>query len=414
METIVYPKPPSQTAVTSFEEMNTVLDELNRYNRDVARYNDDLYNILHSGYLVRSFRVENLTADTITSGVIGVDQIFLGDETFELDGILGQIRVTDDQGSPVTRVEIGKFGSGSDYGIKVRDASGTVVFQATSSTFIDGAAITNATITGVKLVNATVGTTKLEDLAITTGKLANSAVTNAKVSDLSASKITVSGTLTVTSSQTAIAVTGAGAVVFSGGGDMIMRASGSNFNYITFQNSSSQDRGFLNYNGSTNFVNLVASGGAGIAIDASGSSGADVQIIADADIVLSAPDIEIGFTSSQDVIITGRIDSNILPKTDNARTLGDASHRWSDIRAVLINGADVCFENGFRFTEANHVWEDAPANSIVLMNDSWKPVAAFDKDGNIFIAGVIQPRFPFEDPSIKRREPVGAEPKYFN
>ena len=409
METLIAPKPPSQTEVFSFEDLNSVLGEMSRYNRDVARYNDDLYNVLHSGYLVRSFRVENLTADTITSGVIGADQIYLGDENFELDGVLQQIRVKDDQPSPVTRVEIGKFGSGADYGIKVRDSSGTVVFQATSTTFIDGAVINNATITGAKLVNATVGTTKLEDLAVTTGKIASGAVTNAKINDLSATKITVSGTLTVSSATTAIAVTGAGAVVFSGGGDMIMRASGSNFNYITFQNGSSQDRGFLNYNGTSNFMNLTSSGGAGIAIDASGSSGGDVQLLADGDIFLSAPDIQIGQSSSQDILMTGRVDTSVFPKTDNLRALGSASLRWSDVRSVLINGADFCFENGYRLTEANHVWTEAPPNSVVLMNQNWKPVAAFDERGNVFIGGVLHPNFQFEEPDIKRREPVGAE-----
>jgi hypothetical protein len=406
METIVYPKPPSQTAVNSLEELNGVLEELSRYNRGVARYNDDLYNILHSGYLVRSFRVENLTADTITSGIIGVDQIYLGDEKFEFDGILKQIRVKDAQPSPVTRVEIGAFGSGADYGIKVRDAAGTLVFQAASTTFIDGAVINNATITGAKLVNATVGTTKLEDLAITTGKIASGAVTNAKITDLSASKITVSGTLTVSSATTAIAVTGAGAVVFASGGDIIMRASGSNFNYITFQNGSSQNRGYLNYNATSNFMFLTSTGGAGIAIDAA----SDAQIIAAASVILSAPDVQLGLSSNQDILMTGRVDTAVLPKTDNLRALGSASLRWSDVRAVLINGADFCFENQWRLTEANHVWTDAPPNAVALMNQEWKPMAVFDERGNIFLAGVIHPNFMFEPPTIKRREPVAAEP----
>ena len=50
---------------------------------------------------------------------------------------------------------------------------------------------------------------------------------------------------------------------------------------------------------------------------------------------------------------------NLVPNVDNAYQLGclsgdtqcSANYRWSDIKSVLINGADVCFANGICLTE---------------------------------------------------------------
>jgi hypothetical protein len=39
------------------------------------------------------------------------------------------------------------------------------------------------------------------------------------------------------------------------------------------------------------------------------------------------------------------------PVADNNKKLGSASYRWSDTRTVLLNGADVCFENNICMTE---------------------------------------------------------------
>ena len=147
IETIPIPNPPKQLQVNSLEDAAEAINNIYQYTQQNTGFQNELYNILHSGQLIRSFQVESLTADKLIAGTIGVNQVYLGDDKFELDGSLQQIRVKDDQGSPVTRIEMGAFGSGSDYGLKVRDASGTVVFQATSTTFIDGVILKSASVT---------------------------------------------------------------------------------------------------------------------------------------------------------------------------------------------------------------------------------------------------------------------------
>jgi hypothetical protein len=44
-------------------------------------------------------------------------------------------------------------------------------------------------------------------------------------------------------------------------------------------------------------------------------------------------------------------DKQFIPAGDNAYSLGTASYRWSDLRSVLINGADYCFQNNLCLTE---------------------------------------------------------------
>lgn len=46
--------------------------------------------------------------------------------------------------------------------------------------------------------------------------------------------------------------------------------------------------------------------------------------------------------------------NNVLPGSDNTDLLGATAGgnvRWADVKSVLINGADICFENDFCFTE---------------------------------------------------------------
>src|SRR3990172_4640731 len=67
-------------------------------------------------------QIPNISVDKLLAGTITVDNILLGDSTFELDGLLKQIRVSDD--TPTVRLEIGRFGAGAAYGIKAYQSDG--------------------------------------------------------------------------------------------------------------------------------------------------------------------------------------------------------------------------------------------------------------------------------------------------
>lgn len=107
-----------------------------------------------------------------------------------------------------------------------------------------------------------------------------------------------------------------------------------------------------------------------------------------------------------------KIDANVIaPVTDGNMKLGlgqsDAGGplRFTDVNAVLVNGGDFCFENGYRLTEANHVYSYMdPGTGIFLMNPDWEPVLFIDRDGNLLVSGKITDNVKFEKPDIARRE----------
>jgi len=89
------------------------------------------------------------------------------------------------------------------------------------------------------------------------------------------------------------------------------------------------------------------------------------------------------------------------PLTDNAVSLGSvggANRRWSDVRSVLINGADIGFQNGWKFREyplkkkdvaKSPKWMKKYANQgIQLLDDKENVIAIFHRNGNIYCKGI--------------------------
>lgn len=52
------------------------------------------------------------------------------------------------------------------------------------------------------------------------------------------------------------------------------------------------------------------------------------------------------------ILTLNTVGNQVVPDADNDTTLGTTSLRWSDVRAVLINGADYGLDNLWRMTEA--------------------------------------------------------------
>ena len=425
IDTLIFPKPPSQVKVQSIEDANTVFEDLARYNRDVMRYNDDLYNILHSGALVRSFQVEELSADQIIAGVISVDQVYLLDDKFELNGVLQQIIVKDAQGTPVTRVEIGKFGAGSDYGIKIRNAAGTVVFQATSTTSINGAVITNATIDGAALTDTTLDGVKLKNTTVTNSKVA---------SDISATKVTA-GTLVCSSTSVAISVTSGGQVILSNGSDIIFKASASGNNSVcSFRTSGNVEKGYIYLNPTTSQFGLASDGydlhilannsdmtitaGGAIMISAVGSGG-DMEIYSDSgNVKMNASDLgDVTVNTAGNILLrpasVATISGDFRATADNTYDLGLSSFKWANAWIKVDHVGDIEFDNGWRLTEPDKVYEGMqPESGLLIMNDKWELMAVFDRQGNLFVRGFVAPLHEFRPVNVERREaPADPEAK---
>ncbi len=83
------------------------------------------------------------------------------------------------------------------------------------------------------------------------------------------------------------------------------------------------------------------------------------------------------------------------PIGDNVVSCGIAADRWSDVRSVLINGADYGFENGYILREypctADDVqtksieWMKANANQgIQVLNDLGEKICVIGRDGTVY------------------------------
>jgi hypothetical protein len=150
---------------------------------------------------IESAKIVSLSADKITAGTITA-LVKIAANQIELDGVNNVINIYDTQGSPRKRVEMGKLGAGStDYGLKIYNSSGTVMFAANDQGVTSAGIKDNAVLTAA--INAlAVTTAKIDDLAIETGKLATAAVTTAKIEDEAVTKVykaTASDTITTTS-----------------------------------------------------------------------------------------------------------------------------------------------------------------------------------------------------------------------
>lgn len=168
IENINLPAPPLLKAGQEEKFLKGVSNYLNNVFLAFA----DIGTAIRNGWLVQDVRLVNLTADTILAGSILTGDLTVGaEESIVINGATNQITVKDNQASPVTRVTIGKLGSGTtQYGVEVKDASGTVRFRTSDVTEIDGAIIKNATITGAKIIDAEITTSKIDDNAVNENK----------------------------------------------------------------------------------------------------------------------------------------------------------------------------------------------------------------------------------------------------
>lgn len=377
-----FPPPPQRGAKT----VDKYLKEIEQYLQIQLVGLTEMQASLTEGWIIDVLRVNGLVANSIKANSILTHDFFIGSDgsgSIEMSGSTTQIIIKDEAGT--NRVIAGDFGaSNDDWGIKVLDSTGTVKFQSTSITFMDGAVITNATIVDAKIVN------------LNGSKLDNSTVGNTKISDLSASKINA-GTLTVTGSP-AISVTSSGAVIFSAGGDIIFKATASDGNFISFRTSGNAERGSIVYSPASNIFSINNANGSEVFLDATFGTGtgrkltmrsADITTVSSTQGGAVTVDSNITLNPSSVVVTT----QNFRSTADNNDSCGIASFRWSDVRSVLINGADYGMENGVRMTEPDRVYTTAdPLDGILFMKpDKWEPFLWFHLDGTIQSGGFLEP-----------------------
>lgn len=384
-----FPPPPQRGA----KDVDKYLKEIEQYLQVQLVGLTDMQASITEGWIVDVLRVNGLEANTILANSIITNDFFVGSDgsgSIEMSGTTTQIIIKDEAG--VNRVIMGDFGaSNSDWGIKVIDSAGTVKFQSTSSTFIDGAIITNATIQDAKIVD------------LNGSKLDNSSVSNTKISDLSASKIDA-GTLTVDGNP-AISVTGTGNVILNNGADLIFNAASSGeTSYIKFRNSSGTSQGDISWNATTDLYMLRSlSGDCRVFAD-----GGNLELYADTDVDILGVGGRIDIESSGGAAFRADTSGNlaltvggtvcvvtsgaILRSNGNKTSdLGSASLAWDTVYADdFTNVADILFQNGMVLLEADKVYGGlAGEEGQFFLTNNKRPGFFFDKEGNLYVRGKV-------------------------
>jgi hypothetical protein len=161
----------------------------------------DFISAVQAGFLISSDQVISLDADKITNNTQFTQSLFVGAESkIKLDGVNNQITITDSQGTPVTRVILGKLsGTANDYGLRVVDASGNIKFQTGATTYIDGGIVTANTITATQIAADTITVDQMAANSVTAAEInvSNLSSVNADLGSCTA------GTLTGGTIQTA-------------------------------------------------------------------------------------------------------------------------------------------------------------------------------------------------------------------
>jgi len=116
----------------------------------------------------------------------------------------------------------------------------------------------------------------------------------------------------------------------------------------------------------------------------------DDDLTVEGDVNLGSEDAKISFTAADIVNINGVAlfggGDKIEPPDNNTVTLGTASKKWSDVRSVLINGLDYCFDNGFTLTEHDRVYIKEPGIAIL---DKQNNLIAFIGKKGIYTKNVL-------------------------
>ena len=378
---VVPPKVPVFTDDTVVEEY---LKEIEKHLKKVSGVIGEVGLAIETSFQVDQSRIINLTVTNLWADNIITDDLVIGsNDNIRLNGVtLFNIEVWDNQATPVRRAMMGKFGAGNtQWGFQAWDASGSLKFQVGDTTFIDGAIISNATILSAAIFD--LDGNKLQAKSVDTGQLADGAVGNLQVSDLNAVKLTAgivaadrltatniqTGTLTVSNASVALEVTSAGKMLFSSGGDIVMKATGAgDFNYIVWQNSGGTQKGRLYYDQTNDIMKIGAAINNNEPALYLHNSGATLSRVLQ--LTAQLAHIRVGVSVAEEIELLARCDSDFDPDTHNTYDLGGSSLKWKTIYAVTTSFGDIGLGNDWYWTETNRFFENVPYDDGIMLIDN--------------------------------------------
>ena len=150
----------------------------------------------------------------------------------------------------------------------------------------------------------------------------------------------------------------------------------------------------------------------------------DISIVAGGNLYISASNVSsiLDFgnrTGDGNIRYQG---NEFFPTADNTITHGKVGQRWSDLRSVLINGADYGFANGWYLREYPATFKDIQTQDedwmkentnqgIQLVNDIGEVVVVFGRDGTIYANSFKS--LDELDPVIRNRNIPSAEDREY-
>jgi hypothetical protein len=195
---IVLPPPP---IFNQGEVLDYVTVKLPQYHKTQYAALLDFMSAVQQGFLITTDQVISLDADKITNNTQFTQNLYVGAESkITIDGNNNLIKIDDNQGTPVTRIFLGKLSSTTtDYGLKVVDSSGAIKFQTGATTFLDGGIISANTVTATQIAADTITVDQMAANSVTATEInvSNLSSVNADLGSCTA------GTLTGGTIQTA-------------------------------------------------------------------------------------------------------------------------------------------------------------------------------------------------------------------
>lgn len=393
-----YPTTPKDIPIESFEDVSAALSNVHNHLKNLAGYQGEVSDALTSDFLVKGSQVESLGVDKLSAGTIAVDSIYLGSTRFELDGVNEQIIIQDESGTD--RVKIGKFGSGTSYGIKAWDDSGDLILDidGLGADVVGSVQIANGAINATAMMSGQIITDSLVATnAITSAKIQANAVTAAKINVSTLSAITITtGSLTVNGSTGITLSSGAditgnsgSEINVNGGANINMKASVSNDSAIDFFSTGGAEEATIIYLTSTRNLFISEKSTTGGLVEIQSTNGT-VRIECGTG---TGDEILIGGSTSQEIDINGRINQDVDPSADNAGIdLGSASLRWDHLFVAGTTVGDLRMGNGYIFTETNNMYEGARAyDGIGIISHKNRRLLYLDEEGNLYIRGEVRP-----------------------
>ena len=127
-------------------------------------------------------------------------------------------------------------------------------------------------------------------------------------------------------------------------------------------------------------------GSSGVTISSAGAISANSNIIAGGNLTVNGS-VDLGNASADTISITGRVDTSIVPSTNNARNLGSSALKWNTVYGTTFSGTSTTAK--YADLAENYLGDALYIPGTVLVLGGNAEVTVTDTKGDHRVAGVV-------------------------